>query len=282
MGCRPRAGLAGFLGARHGGIGQRQQADLVFRVLRIDRDADRGADINGVVVDFKRRLQRGDQAAGDQFDLRLGGGAGQDGDEFIAADAGQRVAVAQGLAQALGGHAQHGVADRMAEAIVDFLEAVQADGGDGKPWPERRALAITMRMRSDSSRRLGSSVRPSWVAMWRSRSSVACCTVMSRPTTSSSSAPCGVVVGGDAQLVPDFDIGVLRRTSSRRACAIRHVASAAASAAVAFGQQLGQRAAGQRRCRRCARWRGGWQTVLAELVQRNTTSPASSMRLSNS
>src|SRR5471032_2916420 len=126
------AGLAGLLGARHGRVGQRHQFDLVLGVLRIDGHADRGADVDGVVVDFKRCLQGGDQPSGDQLDLRLGRGAGQHGDEFIAADAGQGVAVAQGLAQARGGHVQHGVADRVAEAVVDFLEAVQSHRGHRK------------------------------------------------------------------------------------------------------------------------------------------------------
>jgi hypothetical protein len=86
-------------------------------------------------VDLERRLQRGQQAAAHELDLVRRKGARQDGDELVAADAGQRIAVAQRLAQAARGLAQHGVADRVAEAVVDFLEAVQPDGGDAEALP---------------------------------------------------------------------------------------------------------------------------------------------------
>jgi hypothetical protein len=85
-----------------------------------------------VAVDFERRLQRGDQPSRHQLDLRFRCRAGQDGDEFVAADAGQRVAVAQGLAQAGGRSAQHGVADGVAQPVIDLFEAVQPYAGDGK------------------------------------------------------------------------------------------------------------------------------------------------------
>jgi hypothetical protein len=74
----------------------------------------------------------------------------------------------------------------VAEAVVDLLEAVQADGGDREALAGAARVAITMRMRSDSSRRFGSSVSASWVAMWRRRCSVARWADMSRPTASSS------------------------------------------------------------------------------------------------
>jgi hypothetical protein len=60
--------------------------------------------------------------------------------EFVAADAGQGIAVAQRLAQARGGLAQDGVADRVAEAVVDLFKTVEADVGD------RKALAGAARV----------------------------------------------------------------------------------------------------------------------------------------
>jgi len=134
------AGLARFLGARHGRIGQRHQAHFVFRVQRVDGHADGGAHVDRVAIDFERRLQGGQQAPRHQLDLRVRGAAGQHGDEFIAAHARQGVAVAQGLAQARRGQAQHGVADGVAQAVVDLLEAIEADGG------HRKALARTRRL----------------------------------------------------------------------------------------------------------------------------------------
>lgn len=57
-----------------------------------------------------------------------------------------------------------------------------------KSWAVRRACASSMPMRSASSRRLGSPVRASWVARWRSSSWAARLADTSRPTTSMSPA----------------------------------------------------------------------------------------------
>jgi hypothetical protein len=69
------------------------------------------------------------QAPGDELDLGRAGGARQHCHELVATGPRQRVAVAQGAAQARRGHPQHLVADRVPEAVVDFLEAVQSQGG---------------------------------------------------------------------------------------------------------------------------------------------------------
>jgi hypothetical protein len=55
------------------------------------------------------------------------GQAGLDHRELVAAQAGHGVALAHAAAQALGGHAQQGVAQRVAQGVVDGLEAVQVD-----------------------------------------------------------------------------------------------------------------------------------------------------------
>ncbi len=124
------AALAGFLGARQGGVGQRHQAHLVLGVVRIHRHPDRGAQVDRVAAGLERRLQGGHQAPRDQLDLRLGEGPGQHRHEFVAADPGQGVAVAQRAAQAHRRHLQHGVAQRVAEAVVDLFKTVETDGGD--------------------------------------------------------------------------------------------------------------------------------------------------------
>ena len=57
--------------------------------------------------------------------------AGQQDDELVAAQAGHGVDVAQLLAQTLGDALQQLVADRVAEAVVDVLEAVQVEEQHG-------------------------------------------------------------------------------------------------------------------------------------------------------
>ncbi len=59
--------------------------------------------------------------------------------------------------------------------------------------PERRACAVTIRIRSDSKMRFGRPVSASCVAMWRSFSSVSRWADMSRPMTSTSAMSSGVV-----------------------------------------------------------------------------------------
>ncbi len=53
-------------------------------------------------------------------------------DEFIAADARDRVALAQALRQALRDDLQDIVADLVAQRIIDVLEIVEIDRGDGQ------------------------------------------------------------------------------------------------------------------------------------------------------
>ena len=47
--------------------------------------------------------------------------------ELAAAEPGHRVAVTRALAQAVCQHAQQGIADRVAERVVDLLEAVEIE-----------------------------------------------------------------------------------------------------------------------------------------------------------
>jgi hypothetical protein len=61
--------------------------------------------------------------------------AGQQDDEFVAAQAGHGVDVAHLLLQALGDAFEQQVADRVAEAVVDVLEAVEVE-------EQHRALAV--------------------------------------------------------------------------------------------------------------------------------------------
>ena len=74
--------------------------------------------------------------------------AGQHGDKFVAASPRQRIAVAQRLAQADAGHAQHLVADRVAERVIH-----KEDGDENESLVSRKYNALARYPRSLRGRR---------------------------------------------------------------------------------------------------------------------------------
>ena len=119
------------LGPVHGRVGVLHQGSDVLAVHREQADADAGADEEFLVV--------GDEGVAEAvqqfFRHVLGVGAlvqaGQQDDEFVAALACDGVDIAQLFAQAPGDGFQQLVADRVAEAVVDVLEAVQVEEQHG-------------------------------------------------------------------------------------------------------------------------------------------------------
>ena len=92
----------------------------------IDADADARGDVKIVLVDgmrLRHRLQHSScavmAASSGLFHFR------KQHDEFVAALPADRVRAAHAIHQALGDGLQQLVADRMAQGIVDVLEAVQ-------------------------------------------------------------------------------------------------------------------------------------------------------------
>ena len=80
-----------------------------------------------MTFDDVRRADDLDDAFGKCGRLLPGIGCQLQDDEFIAADAGYRVALAHAAEQPAGNLAQQGVADGMAERVVDGLEAVEVE-----------------------------------------------------------------------------------------------------------------------------------------------------------
>ena len=107
----------------------------------IDRDADRGADHDGLFADGVGRAQRGDDAVGDRLQGGVIGAGGGDDREFVAAEARHHVVAAQAAAQPLRDAADQLVADRVAERVVDVLEVIEIDVEDRRG---RRALAYLL------------------------------------------------------------------------------------------------------------------------------------------
>ena len=124
--------LARLLGGVHGVIGVPNQRVGVALVSREHRDADAGRNaatrlavqIIGLPDSDKQAVDRGDTfVVVDQV-------AEQD-NKFIAAQARHGVAAAHTGAQPARHFDQHPVAGRMAQAVVDFLEAIQIQVADG-------------------------------------------------------------------------------------------------------------------------------------------------------
>ena len=120
------------LGAVEGHVGLFQQLVGVLAVGGRGGHADAGADHHLMALQVEGRGHGLDDASrqtrGPGHVLQ----AGLDHGELVAAQAGHGVAFAHAAAQPLGGHAQQGVAQRVAQGVVDGLEAVQVDEVDGQ------------------------------------------------------------------------------------------------------------------------------------------------------
>ncbi len=118
--------LAGLLGAIQGEVRGLQGVDGLA-VGHQPGDADAGADHQGAAIHMQRLAQAVEHALRHLFGVHQAGQVVQQHDELVAAEARQVVARSQAAEQALGDFHQHAVADRVAETVIDQLEAVQVD-----------------------------------------------------------------------------------------------------------------------------------------------------------
>ena len=102
-----------------------------------DGDADRGADRDLVAFDRIGPRDLLDQRPGERLQKADVDRAGKHRLEFVAAEAADLAVVAHHRLQPLGDLPEQGVADRMAERVVDVLEAVEID-------QEQRAALLPM------------------------------------------------------------------------------------------------------------------------------------------
>jgi len=120
-----------LLGALHGVVGVAQ--DLIGMLVgrRPEHHADAAGDENFLALESKRRGQLPQHAVGHGAGF-LGSGRPfhQDG-EFVAAEPGQGVGLAQQLLQPVGDHHEQPVAGHMPEGLVDELEPVDVQVQDG-------------------------------------------------------------------------------------------------------------------------------------------------------
>ena len=96
-------------------------------VARADGEADRGADMERVLVDLVGARQRLDHAVRDALDVAGVGRIGDHHRELVATEATAGQAILHHLPQPLGDADEQPIADQMAERVVDRLEAVEVD-----------------------------------------------------------------------------------------------------------------------------------------------------------
>jgi hypothetical protein len=107
-------------------IGAAQQRRDVVAVVGLQGDPDRGAELDGHAGDIEWAREGGMNAGGDFPESAAVRQRGEHG-ELVAAEAGEEVAAAQHLAQAMGDLDQEPVALLVAERVVDLLEAIEVD-----------------------------------------------------------------------------------------------------------------------------------------------------------
>ena len=115
------------LGARQRHVGVLEQLLGLVAVAGRHGDADAGADHDGMAVEQIGIADRLQQPSRQQHRILGARQPALDDGEFVGVEAGERVLLAQGGAQALGDAAQQLVADAVAERIVDRLEIVEAE-----------------------------------------------------------------------------------------------------------------------------------------------------------
>src|SRR5581483_3687922 len=111
----------------------------IFAMIREEGDADARSNVEEMLLQNERRLQRLEDFPRDQGDILHVGHRGEQNGEFISAEAGNRVRLPQRPPQALSHLLQQGVSMMMTEGIVDIFKTVQVHQEKG----ERAALAMT-------------------------------------------------------------------------------------------------------------------------------------------
>ena len=122
-----------LLGPVHRRVGVADERFRVVTVRRIDGDADARRDEELAAVDPEGIVDRFADLPGDLGRVFFGGDARDEERELVAAEARDRVALADVLLDALGDLAEQLVADGVAQRVVDDLEAVEVEEEHGEP-----------------------------------------------------------------------------------------------------------------------------------------------------
>ncbi len=115
------------LGSRQRHVGALQKFFGFVAVARRRRNADAGADDDGMAVEQIGIGDRLQQPLGEDHGILGARQPAVDDREFVGVETGQRIFLAQRRAQALGDPAQQLVADAVAQRVVNRLEIVQSE-----------------------------------------------------------------------------------------------------------------------------------------------------------
>ena len=112
----------------HALIGQPAKEHFVGGIVWVDGYADASGDVESIAVDADRPVQgvrdTGRANPGDEVSRLIAREVGGNDHEFIAAEAGQRVGEADGVAKIVGDVPKEFVANVVAVGVVDELEAI--------------------------------------------------------------------------------------------------------------------------------------------------------------
>ena len=125
-------GAAGLLRVVHRGVRIAHQRLGGVAVARIDRDADAAVGVQLMLGDLERLRELGQDAAGHARGFAGVGDVREADDELVAAQPRGGVLLAQAVGEALRDGGQQQVADRVAERVVDVLEAVEIEEQHGE------------------------------------------------------------------------------------------------------------------------------------------------------
>ena len=123
----------GMLGAIERGVGLEQHGGDVI-VQGGCQPINTGAKAQGdvLVINLRRVLGKGLAELIDQLQRAAGVGAGQDQQEFLTTITADVVVTPQPLLKMVRAVPEHGIADQVAVAVVDLLEVIQIEHGDGQ------------------------------------------------------------------------------------------------------------------------------------------------------
>ena len=158
--------LALLLGAVGGDVGVLQQIREVRTVVRVQADSDARGQVAGLALEHERPAQGMEDFLGHADHVAGLAEVLDERDEFVAAETGDGVAFPQAHSQARRSLLQQPVAERVAERIVDELEAIEIEEQQG------HRLAVALRV----VERVGEAL-VEHVAVGQSRQSVVRCDV---------------------------------------------------------------------------------------------------------
>ena len=145
----------GSLGGVQREIGVADQGIGAGAARIADRNADRGTDRHLVTLDRVGARHLLDQGFGERFEQAGLDRSGQNGLEFVAAEAPDLAVDTHHRFQPLGDLAEEGIADRMPQRVIDVFEPIEIDQEQGTALLPARSVAQCLLERLAHHRTIG-------------------------------------------------------------------------------------------------------------------------------